>query len=473
MKRIIAPERMRAAEAAFMRESGTPSIELMERAARAIASELNAFPGGALFLCGPGNNGGDGYAAARLLHERQRKTIIWSLCAPEALSGDAYENMLRCKRLQIPIHRVDAAQGPPPAGCAVVVDALFGTGLARPLSGLYAEAARWVNACGLPVLSVDMPSGTEKLLVRADVTVTFHRMKPCHLLFPGRESAGRIVIADIGLPDDAFPDDLELLEDQDIPRLLPKRVLDAHKGTCGHALVVAGSYGMAGAAALCANGALRGGAGLVTVLCPPEIMGIVQTLAPCAMCVTPDRLGGALHGKHSIAVGPGLGRSPELLPLLQALARHPAPQVWDADALNWLAEHPARLSIDCVLTPHPGEAARLLNCDAREVARDPMRAAEALHARYGAVALVKGATTAIAGAGRRALDISGSPGMATGGSGDVLTGIIAALLAGGLPAFDAAQAAALLHGRAGEAAAKARGVRSMTAMDLLDHLRIE
>ncbi len=474
MRSAITVQRMRDIEQAYMETSGTPGLVLMERAARAVADTLLTMTqGGALFLCGPGNNGGDGYAAARLFAEAGRNAWIWTVANPEMLQGDARANMERCASMKLPIRRLFDLSDAPPEGCAVVVDALFGTGLARPLDGLYADAAAWINTCGLPVLAVDMPSGTPELMVRADQTVTFHQAKLPHYLFPGRANSGKLLIADIGIPDAPSEDGYALLDESDVPRLLPPRPQDAHKGMCGHALLLAGSFGMAGAAALCANAALRGGAGLVTAVCPREIILAVQALAPCAMCALPDRLEDLLPGKAAIAAGPGLGRAWALDDALKTLLLVDIPQVWDADALRWLAENPESLDDRFLLTPHPGEAARLLGCGVPDITADPIAAAEALRARFGAVVLLKGATTVILGDGRRALNLSGTPGMATGGAGDVLTGLIAALLAQGLDPFDAASLGAFLHGRAGEAAAAARGIRSMTAEDLLHTLRID
>lgn len=474
MIRVITPESMQAQERAFIASGKVTGRALMERAAAAVAEAvLDMTEGGALFLVGPGNNGGDGYAAARLYAEQGRTAYIWTLSNPEMLGGDALENMERAKALGIPIRRIFSMPEKAPEGCAAVVDALFGTGLARPLRGLYAEAAVWINACGLPVLSVDMPSGTPELMVRADRTVTFHRMKPCHLLFPGRANAGAVTVHDISLPDEPHADDFTVLEAADVPALLPPRPPDAHKGACGHALLLTGARGMAGAAALCANAALRGGAGLVTVACPDAVLPTVQTLAPCAMCVSQADVSKALDGKSALAAGPGLGVSDDAGVLLDILAEHALPQVWDADALNWLAAHPRRLGPGFVITPHPGEAARLLGMEAKDITADPVAAAEALGARYGAAVLLKGATTVVLAEGQRALNITGTPGMATGGSGDVLTGLIAALLAQGLAPFDAARLGAYLHGKAGEMAAGRFGVRSMTATDLLNALRID
>jgi NAD(P)H-hydrate epimerase len=519
---------MRALEAEYMAASGTPGAVLMERAAQGVAEALlKITPGGALFLCGPGNNGGDGYAAARLFAEAGRPAGIWTFSDPEALTGDALDNMRRCADMGIPIEQINDLPENAPAGCTAVVDALFGTGLNKTLHGLYAAAVRWINACGLPVLAVDMPSGTPELMVRADATITFQWKKTPHLLFPGRANAGALTVCDIGITTAPDVSDYWLPSDADIPRLLPPRPLDAHKGLCGHVLAAAGSFGMAGAAALCAGGALRGGAGLVTVLCPLDAIPMVQVLTPCATCAPWESLPDAAAGKTCIAAGPGLGRSPfigaglvtvlcpvDTIPMVQVLApcatclpwdalpdaaagktciaagpglgqsiavtkglAHlvtvPLPQVWDADALNWLAAHPTPLGERFVITPHPGEAARLLNATTEAITQDPIAAAEALQARFGAVVLLKGATTVVLGGGRRALIAGGTPGMATGGSGDVLTGIIAALLAQKLPPFEAAALGAHLHARAGCLAAARRGVRSMTAMDLLEALRIE
>lgn len=473
MKRAITPDEMRRAERSFMDQTGFPSLLLMEHAAEAVRDALlQMTDGGAVFLCGPGNNGGDGYAAARLFAQKGRKAVVWAFCDPEALRGDALVNARLCHALGVSVERWQPGRTAP-AGCGAAVDALFGTGLSRPLEGEYAEGARFLNACDLPVLAVDMPSGTRELMVQARVTVTFHCAKICHCLFPGREKAGRLIVADIGLPPQGAG--FELLEDADIPRLLPSRAQTAHKGSCGHALVLAGSFGMAGAAALCATAALRAGAGLCTVACPRQVVPAVQALCPCATALARDEIAPEtlLEGITALAAGPGLGRAEEDARLLAALRERNLPQVWDADALNLLSRHPAPLGENAVMTPHPGEAARLLGCATGEIVDDPVRAAERLRETYACTVLLKGATTVILGPGRRAFNLSGTPGLATGGSGDVLTGVILGLLCQGLAPFDAAQLGAFLHGRAGERAAAARGVRGMIASDLPDALGIE
>lgn len=265
----------------------------------------------------------------------------------------------------------------------------------------------------------------------------------------------------------------KVLLDDDIVKLLPPRHIDAHKGTCGHALIIAGSYGMAGAAALCTNAALRGGAGLVTTVCPPAVIPIVQTLAPCAMCMPPRYLQKALVSKNAIAVGPGLGKAKSAGAMLEEIVTVPLQQVWDADALNWLSKNPRTLSDHFILTPHVGEAARLLGQPIDKILDDPLLAAYQLQEAYGAVILLKGAITIITDGTLTTCNMTGTQGMATGGCGDVLTGLIAAFLAQGLSTFNAAQLAAYLHGKAGEEAAKRYGIRSMLAQDILDVLRID
>ncbi len=474
MKRILTSEQMRLVEKAFMEKTGYPSLLLMEHAAQAVAQEALAMArDGAAFFCGPGNNGGDGYAAARLFWQAGRRCEVFALSDPEKLRGDALVNARLCRALGIPIRAWE--EGTPLApDCSLVVDALFGTGLSRPLEGVYAAAVRFFNGCDLPVLAVDMPSGTPELMTRAQATVTFHRAKLCHMLFPGRENAGRLVVAPIGLPEDE--EGMTVLEEADVASLLPPRRRDAHKGTCGHVLVAAGSPGMAGAAALCANAAMRAGAGLCTLFCAKETMPILQTLAPCATCRLREetRVEDALAGTSAVAAGPGLGMGRGSAAVLEALLRaKETAQVWDADALTYLSQNPAVLGERFIITPHPGEASRLLGIPAAQVAREPVDAALALSEKYACTALVKGATTVIAFQGQCALNTAGTQGMATGGSGDVLTGIIAGLLAQGVEPFLAARLGALLHGLAGERAAQRLGVRSMLAQDLLGSLCIE
>jgi hydroxyethylthiazole kinase-like uncharacterized protein yjeF len=358
----------------------------------------------------------------------------------------------------------------------VVVDALFGTGLDRPLKGRWAEAVRMLNAAGVPVVAVDMPSGlqgssseTVGATVEASVTVTFAAPKLAHVLPPACWRCGEVAVAEIGIPPWVVEEQarLGLVESEDVAGWLPKRVVDAHKGNFGHLLVVAGREGRAGAAALAARAAVTLGSGLVTVATARAAVRPIQAQVPEAM-VDPLPTGedGAVSGKGlqaslkkatALAVGPGLGLSdgPRRL-LATILSEWAGPLVLDADALTLLAGRLKELrgrTAATVLTPHPGELGRLLGVPTAEVVRDRLGAAVEASKRSGAVVLAKGARTVIAsGEGWNLVNQTGTPGLASGGAGDVLTGAIGALLAQGLAGREAAAAGAWLHGRAAELA---------------------
>ena len=494
MKPLITPKQMRAMEQRYFTDTGTPSIDLMERAAEALCAAIIARfgPGRTVyFACGPGGNGGDGYACARLYREAGGTCALFP--AAPAKAPDAVLNRERALALGIPEYTPDA-EAPAPD---VWVDALYGTGLSRAPEGPAAGLIRRMNADGLlnaKIVAVDIPSGLDGLTgaafapcVKADLTVTFQFEKTGHRLADGLDMCGQVEAADIGIPGEFRPDAMAaLVERADALSALPPKPRNAHKGMNGHLLIVAGSVGMAGAAALCAKAALRSGAGLVTVACPASIVPIVQSLAPCAMAlplpeqdgaIAPDAvraLKPALAGKQAVACGCGLSRraAPQALRLLLECG---LPALFDADALNLIAaddDLKVLLRPHHLVTPHPGEAARLLG---RPVA-DPLADALALNG-LGCQALLKGATTVIPVAGQPWLSASGSAGMAKGGSGDVLTGLAGALmaqyaaapLAGARLALCAAFASEI-HGRAGEIAEAKVGVRGMCAEDLIDAL---
>ena len=491
----LSPEDMRSLEAGFMRESGCPGILLMEHAAQGLAGRIFHWmrkrEGSVLFLCGPGNNGGDGFAAARLYVNGGGRARVWRL--PGELSGEAELNLRLLKSLypQTPVTLMGEDIPPFPRDAALIVDALFGTGLCRPLEGVAMKLVGQVNGCGLPVIAADIPSGlsgrTGRAMgdaVRAWETVTFHQPKNGLYLHDGMNYTGKVTVMDIGLPlQGKGAEGWEIALPKDLKSLLPDRRPVSHKGTYGRVLVLAGSPGMAGAAAVCAQAALKAGAGLCTVAAPQEIIPIVQALAPCATCIAlpfqenaflPEAaqiLAKAASLMDSLAVGPGLGTGPDRVPLLRAAKEAGKPAVWDADALNLMACHPEliRLNGRCVITPHPGEAARLLDTGTAQIAADGPAALDRLHDRSGAVAVLKGAATLITDGRRRAINITGTPAMAKGGSGDALTGVTAALLCR-LPAFEAAQAACLIHGMAGVAAAKKTGENALTAFELIQAL---
>lgn len=494
MKYLISPTAMRLCEEKYFAESSVKSIDIMENAAQALANKIRAeIPAGFViyFACGTGGNGGDGTACARLLHKDYKCTIIQP---KEPKSPDAIENLRRAKECGIPV----LAEAPDDLHAEIPgawVDALFGTGLSRAPSEAYARLIGRINFCrmnGAKVFSADIPSGlngaTGKAYtpcVRADSTITFQHLKTGLVLADGLDVCGKITIADVGFPTSAFPHymmDGDLLEPLDVNRCLPPRPRNIHKGDCGHLLVVAGSFGMAGAAVMCAKAALRSGVGLLTIACVKSIVPILQTLVPQAMCVPLDeddgaisisalpQLQNALGGKDAIVIGPGLTRRVPL-EIIRAVLESGVSAVVDADALNILSEHRELLSLlneSHVITPHPGEAVRLIpGLDTS----DPLAAAKALNA-FGPVALYKGASCVVTDGRATCVSQSGGCGMARGGSGDILCGVIGALLAEKPkinPAFTVARAKEI-HGLAGELAQQKYGSRSMNAMDIIEFL---
>lgn len=499
---VLGARAMRAADADAIRE-GTPSEVLMENAASALARELQrAFPGWTrvVVVCGPGNNGGDGLAAARLLAFAGVAPSVFTLGDPAAYTGGAAVNAARARALGLTLRCLGEAGE---LGrfrralreCDGIVDALFGTGLARALTGGARRAVAALNAAGRPVICADIPSGLSAdrgtLLgpaVRAAVTVAFAAPKPCHILPPSSGLCGRVVVADIGIARRILArraGRLWLAEAEDVRALLPPRPLDSHKADFGRLAVVAGSRGKGGAAILAARGALRGGAGLVTVFCP-------ESLEPCVVAALPEAMTSALPESHgalperaaregiralrgfdAVVAGPGLSTAAETVRFLEALvAGTRLPLVADADALNAFAGRPqffARRLGPVVLTPHPGEAGRLLGITSAAVQADRPGAARALARKSRAVCVLKGAHTLIAmPSGEVIANPTGTPLLSTAGSGDVLAGLIGALLAGGLAARDAAVAGAWLHGAAAEALAPRLGDAGLLAHEAAD-----
>jgi len=494
MKDLISPAAMRECEERYFRESGVKSIDIMENAAQALADVISAeLPEGSTiyFACGTGGNGGDGTACARLLHKKYKCVIIQPR---EPKSPDAIENLRRAKECGIEI-QTEIPHDIPDVVPDAWVDALFGTGLSRSPGDPYDHIIFWISsdrASGAKVFSADIPSGlngaTGKAYdhcVYADFTVTFQYIKTGMVLADGLDCCGKITVADVGFPLNAFFSEMVkalLLEPSDVQRLLPSRSRNIHKGDCGHLLIVAGSFGMAGAAAMCAKAALRSGVGLLTIACVKSIVPILQTLVPQAMCIPLDeddgaisssalpKIEAALKGKDAVIIGPGLTRRvpPEII---RAVLESGITSVIDADALNILSENRELLSLlnkKHIITPHPGEAARLIpDLDTS----DPLAAAKALN-DLGPIALYKGASCIIADRGRVLVSRSGCCGMARGGSGDILSGIMGALLAE-KPKFPTSFTAALaseIHGLAGELAQQKYGPRGMNAMDITEFI---
>ena len=484
MQITITPGAMRALEKDYMALRGVPGALLMEHAAQAVCGALERrIPGGrALFVCGPGNNGGDGYTAARLWRAVGGEALVWELSAPAG--GDAAMN--RALALEAGVTILPPENALPP--CDAAVDALFGTGLSRPVEGRAADVIRLLNESGLPVIAVDIPSGlcgeTGRVLgeaVRAAETVTFHRLKPGLLLRDGPRCAGKLTVAPILIPDGfGTQEGLRCLEKADIARFLPPRPVDGHKGTFGRVAIFAGSLGMAGAAALCASAAIRAGAGLTTVLCREEILPMVQVLCPGAVCVPYTGAESAMRllaTADAAAVGCGLGQAEDALPALQAFRAASCPVVWDADALNLLARHDELLPLpgNAVITPHPGEAARLLGSMAAEITDAPLESLQALRDKCGCTVLLKGCRTLMTDGVHTAVNLQGTPALAKGGSGDVLTGLMVALLARRLPctALEAVQLASMLHGLAGLRGAMKHGENCLTPTELAECIRLD
>lgn len=492
----ITPEAMKTLEADFMNAFNVPAALLMEHAAQGVVDAVEKYApvgGTALFLCGPGNNGGDGYAAARLWHARGGRAVVWELSAH--VTGDAAMNRALAARAGIPIEMALSDISALPL-CDVVVDALFGTGLSRDIEGAAATIIHLVNASRHPVVAVDIPSGLDGLdgrvrgvAIRATETVVFHRPKPGLFLREGPRYAGKITVWPILIPaDDGESDGMRVLNPSDIARMIPPRPVDSHKGTFGRCVLLAGSPGMAGAAAFCANACVKAGAGLTTLLCRESLLPIVQTLAPGATCLPlPEHSGcllpeaeemtvAALARADAACIGPGLGQALDLLPLLRAFGEAECPVVWDADALNLLADHDNLLPLPehHVITPHPGEAARLAGSAVADILDDPLAALDGLHDLCGCAVLLKGARTLLTDGITRYVNLYATPALAKGGSGDVLAGVITALLGRkNLSTLDAAALGALLHGLAGIRAEAVYGESCVTPQTLIDALRLD
>lgn len=476
-------EQVREFDRRAIEAHGIGGYALMTRAAAAALGALRArWPQAHRLrvLCGAGNNAGDGYALARLARQAGLDAAVGWLGDPATLRGDARTAADAAAHAQVPLQPFAPALLD---DADVIVDALLGTGLGRPLAGDWAAAVAAANASTAPVLSLDIPSGlqtdTGAILgeaVRAELTVTFIAPKLGLYTGSGPECAGEIQVASLDVPEAVFAGiepAAARVTAAELPAWLPaRRARDAHKGAFGHVLVVGGQPGMSGAPRLAAEAAARTGAGLVSVATHPGHAAMLNLGRPELMCraaLTAADLEPLLARASVLAIGPGLGQNDWGRGLLAAALETGLPCVLDADALNLLAAEPARRG-EWILTPHPGEAARLLGCAAAAVQADRPAAVRALQARYGGVVVLKGTGTLVHDGRRTWLVAAGNPGMASGGVGDVLTGVIAGLLAQGLAPLGAAVGGALVHALAGDSAA-AGGERGLLAGDLLDALR--
>jgi NAD(P)H-hydrate epimerase len=462
-----------------IQEYGIPGFDLMSRAGQEVfLCLIKHWPDAkaVAVFCGSGNNAGDGYIIARLALDAGLNVCVYAVSEPQKLTGDALSAYQKYAEAHGAVSPFQARQL---IKADVLVDALLGTGLDRQVTGLYAEAIQSMNAQTSPVIAVDIPSGlnadTGNVMtstVKAACTVTFIGLKQG--LFTGQavEYCGEISYAQLGVPDAVF-ERVEASATRVVKIHLPPRDRYVHKGNCGHVLIVGGELGYSGAARLAGEAALRVGAGLVSIATRIEHAGLMNQNRPELMChgvETAEQLAVLLAKANVIVVGPGLGQSDWAKMLFNAAKKSGKLLVVDADALNLLACAPAKKT-NWVLTPHPGEAGRLLNCSTTDIQLDRFEAALSIQACYGGVAILKGAGTLIATEQQLAISGTGNPGMASGGMGDVLTGVIAGLLAQGFTLQDAAQQGVYNHGLAADLAAEKAGERGLLASDLMPYLR--
>ena len=506
--RILNASQMREADRRTIEEIGIPSLVLMENAGRQVVAALEARfedleEQRVAVLAGRGNNGGDGFVVARTLLNRGIDVSVFVAGSLEEIKGDARVNLEVLGRLGLSVVEIGNEQqwelhSSEVSSCDIIVDAIFGTGLSTPIAGTLETIVADVNEMGIPVVSIDLPSGmsadTHQLIgpcVQASLTVTLAAPKLPLVVTPAASRAGELVIADIGIPGEVIEEvtgpRIAIITPEPLREHLRPRPAEAHKGDFGHVLVVAGSRGKSGAAHLAGMAALRSGAGLTTVATPASVLPIVASLAPEymteALNETPaGRLDASavqqvLALQHDvIAVGPGIGVDAGTREFMWTLLeRAGVPVVVDADGLNAFDDEPARLFAregqTIIVTPHPGEMARLLGTSAADVQADRLGMAVNFATTHHVYVVLKGSRTIIATPeGAVHINLTGNAGMATGGTGDVLTGAIAGWLAQLMDAELACRLGVYLHGLAGDLADADVGEVAMTAGDVLDHL---
>jgi NAD(P)H-hydrate epimerase len=499
--KIVSAAEMREIDRVTSERFGVPSLTLMENAGGAVADfVLSRYQDARRVgvVCGKGNNGGDGFVTARKLIEAGREVLVVLLADPAELRGDAAEMFKRLPQAPIIAKSHDelaAAKGPLNEQ-NLLVEAILGTGFRPPVSGIYAEAIAAINASGLPLVAVDIPSGADAdvmgaqtgAIARADAVVTFTAPRPAHVF--GGLTDGPTVVAPIGSPDEAIKSSLQLnlITPNDIAPLVGPRPRDANKGSFGHVLVIGGSLGKAGAAAMAGMSALRTGAGLSTIATPKSVLSTVAGFHPEVMtepCEETDagtislraleyaHMDNLVKGKTVLAIGPGISRHSETSEFVRTVVqKYSTPIVLDADGLNafeGVADKLNGKSRTLVITPHPGEMARLTGLSIPQVQRDRIGVARSFARDHELIVVLKGHRTLIARPdGEVWVNTTGNPGMATGGTGDILTGIVAGMIAQHPSRVTEAVAAAVyLHGLAGDVAWESLGQHSLVATDLI------
>jgi NAD(P)H-hydrate epimerase len=505
--RVLNSAQMREADRRTIDDIGIPSLVLMENAGRqavaameAIYNDLSERHVGV--LCGRGNNGGDGFVVARTLAQRDVDVSVFLIGRVADVRGDARVNLEILGRLGLTVVEIADSQAwelhfSEVSDCTLIVDAIFGTGLNAPITGLIESVIADVNASGIPVVAIDLPSGLSAdsaepngPSIEAALTVTLAAPKLPLILPPGETRAGDIVIADIGIPAEVLEavegPRVSLLTRVSMRELVTPRMPDSHKGDFGRVLIVAGSRGKTGAAHLAGVGALRSGAGLVTIATPASCQSILAAMAPEYMTdailetdqgLDPSAVDQTIeNARDVIALGPGLGQAPDTREFIRRLVdRATTPLVVDADGLNAFAGDPDKLSgrdgRDVIITPHPGEMARLVGMTTDEVQSSRLEIARNFAVAHHVYVVLKGHRTLIATPDAKVfINPTGNPGMATGGTGDVLTGMIAAWLAQLLDPEAACKLAVYLHGMAGDLAEADEGEVAMTSADVAGHL---
>lgn len=484
MLAVMTVEKTREADLHMISSIGMSNEVLMENAANAVAAaverRIRSSADHVVIICGRGSNGGDGMALLHILASRAISAEALIAALPDSFKGSARYNYEIAVRAGLKItNDTDALNR-----ADIIVDALFGTGLSKPILGHEADIINRANASSAYRIAVDIPSGmhgdTGKIMgtvFNADETVTFHAIKRGLLLTGERECVGTLHVAPIGVVDEAQrlnEENEQLIDEAFIKAVLPKRKLVSNKGNYGKALMIAGSENMPGAALMSTAAAIRGGAGLTKAYIPAQAIKLFAAL-PEAMPVTMEEtVDDELQWADAIGIGPGLGSKPDIGYMIKQSLMTRKPMVADADALNYMARNREMLPLlhsNVVITPHPAEMARLLDCTTLDVVNDPVGAAVRFSSRYDCCVALKSAITVIVSSnGKIRYNASGNPGLAKGGSGDVLTGITLAMLAQGLNTFDAVSVGAYLLGSAADKAYEILGVRMLRACDAVEAL---
>lgn len=506
--KLVTPEQMNRIDSCTINEYGIPGVELMENTALKVAKQaaemLGACAGGPVsILAGCGNNGGDAFAVARILKQTGAVVNVHLVGEKERITGDALVNYKILENYGIKVAEI---QGETELGLLryelyesrLIIDGIFGTGLKRDVDGMAKRVIETANASGKPILSIDVPSGIDAATgdikgacIKASTTVTLCLPKIGLIQNPGCEYVGKLITADIGIPADAIEKQnitTELIDHFLVFRMIPPRVSDSNKGDFGRVLIVTGSTGMTGSGCLASMASLRCGAGLVYTAVPASLAGIYgSSLIEPIILPLEDNGKGTLAAESAqkileymermsvAAIGPGLTVTADIEEILRLIiTSSTVPLILDADALNAISKDSAilrKLSVNAVLTPHPGEMARLTGISIEQIQNDRIYAAKSLSQEYGTVVVLKGSKTVVAlPDGRVFINPTGNSGMATAGTGDVLTGIIAGLFAQGMDLADAAVAGVYLHGLAGDYAAEELGLYSVVASDIIKYL---